>query len=137
MTDTATIQQPKTKRQRAILSLIAARPVHSQDELAALLEQQGYEKFGVLGTSLGSCLALLTTAHEPLIRVQALNHVSPYFADVVWRGLSTEHVRKGLDGHIDLSTVMGEAIRLEEVPATVDRMWQEGTGGRRRPVLVA
>ncbi|HEY0395621.1 MAG TPA: arginine repressor [Candidatus Elarobacter sp.] len=36
-------QQPKTKRQRAILSLIAARPVHSQDELAALLEQQGYD----------------------------------------------------------------------------------------------
>lgn len=36
-------QQPKTKRQRAILSLIAARPVRSQDELAALLEQQGYE----------------------------------------------------------------------------------------------
>jgi transcriptional regulator of arginine metabolism len=36
-------QQPKTKRQRAILALIAARPVHSQDELAALLEQQGYE----------------------------------------------------------------------------------------------
>ncbi|GAC1659767.1 MAG: arginine repressor [Candidatus Elarobacter sp.] len=38
-----TLQQPKTKRQRAILSLIAARPVRSQDELAALLEQQGYE----------------------------------------------------------------------------------------------
>jgi len=38
-----TLQQPKTRRQRAILSLIAARPVHSQDELAALLEQQGYE----------------------------------------------------------------------------------------------
>lgn len=38
-----TLIQPKTKRQRAILSLIAARPVRSQDELAALLEQQGYE----------------------------------------------------------------------------------------------
>src|SRR5262249_7999824 len=39
---------------------------------------------------------------EPLIRAQALNHISPYFADVVWRGLSTRHVREGLDGHIDL-----------------------------------
>jgi transcriptional regulator of arginine metabolism len=38
-----TLQQPKTKRQRAILSLIAARPIRSQDELTALLEQQGYE----------------------------------------------------------------------------------------------
>jgi transcriptional regulator of arginine metabolism len=37
------LAQPKTKRQRAILSLIAARPIHSQDELALLLEQQGYD----------------------------------------------------------------------------------------------
>jgi hypothetical protein len=57
---------------------------------------------GILGSSLGSCLSLLTTAHEPLVRAQALNHISPHFADVVWRGLSTEHVRRGLDGHIDL-----------------------------------
>jgi len=33
----------KTTRQRAILSLIATRPVHSQEELAQLLEAQGYE----------------------------------------------------------------------------------------------
>jgi hypothetical protein len=66
------------------------------------LVQQGYERIGILGTSLGSCLALLTAAHEPRIRAQALNHVSPWFADVVWRGLSTAHVRTGLDGHIGL-----------------------------------
>jgi dienelactone hydrolase len=68
----------------------------------AWLAKQGYGRIGILGTSLGSCLSLLTTAHEPLIRAQALNHISPYFADVVWRGLSTAHVRTGLDGHIDL-----------------------------------
>ena len=68
----------------------------------AWLASQGFERIGILGTSLGSCLALLTTAHEPLIRAQALNHVSPWFADVVWRGLSTRHVRQGLNGHIDL-----------------------------------
>ena len=39
----ANLLQPKTKRQRAILALIAARPVRSQEELAMLLEQQGYE----------------------------------------------------------------------------------------------
>jgi dienelactone hydrolase len=66
------------------------------------LAKQGYERIGILGTSLGSCLSLLTTAHEPRIRVQALNHISPYFADVVWRGLSTAHVRTGLNGHIGL-----------------------------------
>jgi hypothetical protein len=66
------------------------------------LAGQGYERIGILGTSLGSCLALLTTAHEPLIRAEALNHISPYFADVVWRGLSTRHVRQGFDGRIEL-----------------------------------
>jgi len=71
----------------------------------AWLHQQGFERIGILGTSLGSCLSMLTSAHEPLIKAQALNHVSPFFADVVWRGLSTRHVREGLDGHIDLETL--------------------------------
>ena len=66
------------------------------------LQSLGFDRIGILGTSLGSCLAMLTGAHEPRIRAQALNHVSPWFADVVWRGLSTRHVRQGLDGHIDL-----------------------------------
>jgi hypothetical protein len=68
----------------------------------AWLAAQGYESIGILGTSLGSCLAMLTCAHEPLLKTAALNHISPYFADVVWSGLSTYHVRQGLDGHIDL-----------------------------------
>jgi hypothetical protein len=68
----------------------------------AWLASEGFDRIGILGSSLGSCLSLLTTAHEPLIRAQALNHISPYFADVVWRGLSTRHVREGLDGHIEL-----------------------------------
>ena len=66
------------------------------------LAREGYEHIGILGTSLGSCLSMLTTCHEPLVRAQALNHISPYFADVVWRGLSTRHVRAGLNGHITL-----------------------------------
>jgi dienelactone hydrolase len=68
----------------------------------AWLVSRGYESIGILGTSLGSCLAMLTVAHEPALEAAALNHISPYFADVVWRGLSTDHVRRGLDGHIDL-----------------------------------
>jgi hypothetical protein len=71
----------------------------------AWLASQGFERIGILGTSLGSCLSLLTAAHEPLIRAQALNHVSPWFADVVWRGLSTRHVKAGLDGQIALDTL--------------------------------
>jgi len=66
------------------------------------LRDQGYDRLGLLGTSLGSCLSLLTACHEPLVKAQALNHVSPFFSDVVWRGLSTEHVREGLEGHVDV-----------------------------------
>jgi hypothetical protein len=73
----------------------------------AWLAMQGFDRIGILGTSLGSCLALLTTAHEPLVRAQALNHISPYFADVVWRGISTRHVRDGMAGHIELDLLRG------------------------------
>jgi hypothetical protein len=77
----------------------------------AWLASRGYESIGILGTSLGSCLAMLTAAHEPRVRAAALNHVSPYFADVVWEGLSTEHVREGLNGRIEL-----EALRRIWMP---------------------
>jgi len=100
---------PELRRADYIVSSNVARTVQvcrqavlDARRAIAWLAAQGYERIGILGSSLGSCLSLLTTAHEPLIRAQALNHISPYFADVVWRGLSTAHVRQGLDGHIDL-----------------------------------
>ena len=68
----------------------------------AWLHAEGYTSIGILGTSLGSCLSMLTTAHEPLIKAAALNHISPYFADVVWGGLSTMHVRETLEGNVTL-----------------------------------
>ena len=66
------------------------------------LVSQGYERIGIMGTSLGSCLAMLTMTHDRRITTGAFNHVSPYFADVVWRGISTRHVRAGLEGRISL-----------------------------------
>ena len=60
------------------------------------LEAQGYEHFGVLGTSLGSCYAFMASAHDPRIRVNAFNHASTAFGDVVWAGQSTRHVKQAL-----------------------------------------
>jgi len=60
------------------------------------LEEQGYEHFGVLGTSLGSCYAFLASAHDKRIRVNAFNHASTAFGDVVWAGQSTRHVKQAL-----------------------------------------
>jgi hypothetical protein len=95
----------------------------------AWLSQRGYDRIGILGTSLGSCLALLTTAHEPLIAAQALNHISPYFADVVWRGISTRHVRQGLEGQIDL-----ELLRALWKP--ISPRWYLDRLAQRRTLLV-
>jgi dienelactone hydrolase len=66
------------------------------------LEQQGYDKLGIVGTSLGSCYAFIATAHDPRIRVAAFNHASTYVADVVWHGQSTRHIRQGIEQQIDL-----------------------------------
>jgi len=61
------------------------------------LEEQGYEHFGVLGTSLGSCYAFLASAHDARIRVNAFNHASTSFGDVVWAGQSTRHIRQAVE----------------------------------------
>jgi dienelactone hydrolase len=66
------------------------------------LETQGYNRFGIVGTSLGSCYAFIATAHDPRISVAAFNHASTYVADVVWHGQSTRHVREGLEAAIQL-----------------------------------
>ncbi len=61
------------------------------------LQEQGYEHFGVLGTSLGSCYAYLASTHDPRLRVNAFNHASTAFGDVTWAGQSTRHVRQALE----------------------------------------
>jgi hypothetical protein len=72
------------------------------------LEQQGYERLGIVGTSLGSCYAFLASAHDQRLRVNVFNHCSAFFADVVWSGLSTQHIRQALEAEIDVE-------RLREV----------------------
>jgi len=71
------------------------------------LEEQGYSRLGIVGTSLGSCYAFIATAHDPRIRVAAFNHASTYVADVVWHGQSTRHIRQGIEQQIDLERLRG------------------------------
>ena len=49
-----------------------------------------------------SCYGFLTSAHDERIRVNVFNHCSTHFADVVWKGLSTKHIREGIEGQIDI-----------------------------------
>jgi dienelactone hydrolase len=69
------------------------------------LEQQGYSKLGIVGTSLGSCYAFIAAAHDKRIRVAAFNHASTYVADVVWHGQSTRHIRQGIESQTTLETL--------------------------------
>jgi hypothetical protein len=69
------------------------------------LQQQGYEDLGIVGTSIGSCYAFLASSFDERIRVNMFNHCSTYVADVVWEGVSTKHIRKSLDGNVDLPTL--------------------------------
>jgi hypothetical protein len=66
------------------------------------LKEQGYEKVGVVGTSIGSCVGFFAFAHDPSIDAGVFNHVSGYVADVVWQGLSTYHVKEGLQNDVAL-----------------------------------
>lgn len=74
------------------------------DTLAAVrwLYLQGYEKVGVVGTSIGSCVAFLAFVHDETIESVVFNHVSGTVADVVWQGLSTYHVKQGLEDSISI-----------------------------------
>ncbi|MBX3300039.1 MAG: abhydrolase domain-containing 18 [Acidobacteria bacterium] len=66
------------------------------------LKERGYQRIGIVGTSIGSCTAFLAFVHDPDINAGVFNHVSGYFSDVVWNGLSTYHVREALEGNVSL-----------------------------------
>jgi hypothetical protein len=42
-------------------------------------------------------VGFLLFAHESRLRAGVFNHVSSYFGDVVWEGITTAHVRRGLE----------------------------------------
>jgi hypothetical protein len=68
----------------------------------AWLKSQGYERVGVVGTSIGSCVGFFAFAHDAAIDAGVFNHVSGYVADVVWQGLSTYHVKEGIGKNVSL-----------------------------------
>jgi cephalosporin-C deacetylase-like acetyl esterase len=59
-------------------------------------------KVGVLGVSLGSCVASLAAAFNPQVRAAALLLTAGDFASVVWTGRATRHIQKAMAGRIGL-----------------------------------
>ncbi|HEV3471551.1 MAG TPA: hypothetical protein VG148_19645 [Pyrinomonadaceae bacterium] len=83
---------------------------------AGWLFSRGYERVGVVGTSVGSCTAFLAFAHEPRLAAGVFNHVSGYFADVTWRGISTQHVRAGIEGALTLEELRQFWLPISPMP---------------------
>jgi hypothetical protein len=83
-------------------TLMAARQAVLDTRRAADWLLETHRRVGLIGTSIGSCIGFLALAHDTRFSTAAFIHVSSYFADVVWHGLSTKHVRRSLEGAIDL-----------------------------------
>jgi len=75
------------------------------------LEQSGYERLGLVGISLGACHGFLAAAHDSRLAVNVFSHLGTSYADIVWTGVSTRHIRQGLESGIDL-TLLREVWRL-------------------------
>ena len=95
------------------------------------LQARGYTRIAVLGTSIGSCVALITAAHDARVNVAVQNHVSTYFADVVWRGISTRHVLEGLTGNITL-----DDLRKIWMPISPQAYFHKLQGTGKKSLLV-
>ena len=69
------------------------------------LYQENYENVGLLGVSLGSCVAGLAAAHHLRIRKSALILTAGDFAEVVWTGRATRHVKRAIEVHATLKQI--------------------------------
>lgn len=115
---------PELERADHLVSTNIGRTIQSMrqavlDTRAAvswLKDHAGFEKVGILGTSVGSCIAFLAFAHEPAIDAGTFNHVSGFVADVVWRGLSTKHLREGFGDEIDVEELRHFWSPISPVP---------------------
>ncbi|MFN2453230.1 MAG: alpha/beta hydrolase family protein [Pyrinomonadaceae bacterium] len=101
---------PELERADHLISSNIGRTIQSMRQavldaraaIAWLIEQRGFERIGIIGTSIGSCAGFLTFAHDERLDVGVFNHVSGYFADVTWHGISTQHVREGFGDEVTL-----------------------------------
>ena len=94
------------------------------------LESQGYEQFGILGTSLGSAYGFIAAAMDPRLRVCAFNHASTQFGDVVWTGQSTRHIKAAFE-HAGLSQDQVREIFAGVSPMSFMEKFAASGGPRR------
>jgi pimeloyl-ACP methyl ester carboxylesterase len=94
------------------------------------LQAQGVRQVGVMGSSIGSCVSWLAFIHDERLEAGVFNMVSSWFGDVVWRALTTSHLRVALETELTAEEVR-EAWWSISPSAHAGRL-----AGVRRPVLL-
>ncbi len=95
------------------------------------LEQQGYTKLGILGTSIGSSVGYITLVHDERIRAGGFFHVSTYYADVISQGMTTNHVWEGLKNHVTVDELREYWAPISPMPYV-----ERGMGACRTTFMV-
>jgi hypothetical protein len=95
------------------------------------LEQLGFTRLGILGTSIGSSVGYITLMHDQRVRAGGFFHVSTYFADVVSQGMTTNHVWEGLRNHLSV-----EELREYWAPISPMPYVERGMGAGRNSFMV-
>jgi hypothetical protein len=96
--------------------------VHDARRCLRWLEQQGYTRLGILGTSIGSSVGYITLAHDPAVRAGGFFHVSTYFADVVSQGMTTTHVWESLRHYVSVEELREYWAPISPMPYVERRM---------------
>src|SRR5262249_29603003 len=60
------------------------------------LEQRGYKRLGVIGVSIGSSIGSIVAALDSRVRTVVLLLMADDFAEVVWTGSATRHIKSSL-----------------------------------------
>ena len=95
------------------------------------LEQQGYSRIGILGTSIGSSVGYITLMHDSGVHAGGFFHVSTYFADVVSQGMTTNHVWESLREHVSV-----DELRQYWAPISPMPFVKRGMGAARSSCMV-
>ncbi len=95
------------------------------------LEQQGYTRLGILGTSIGSSIGYITMVHDAAVRAGGFFHVSTYFADVVRSGMTTNHVWEGMRAQVSVDELRHYWAPISPMPYV-----ERGMGAGKRCFMV-
>lgn len=95
------------------------------------LEQEGFTKIGILGTSIGSSIGYITMMHDAGVHAGGFFHVSTYFADVVSAGMTTNHVWEGMREHVTVDDLRDFWAPISPMPYV-----ERGMGAGRKSFMV-